>query len=387
MAETADVIVIGAGIMGISTAYHLRKRGIGNIVVLERGEIASGSTMWASGGMRHQYSARVGIQLSQEAFKYLDRFEEEFGSTVQFNRIGYLFLGTTPEHKALFEQNTALQKSMGVDVHLLGPDDVERQFPYINCEDIVAATYTPGDGYTDPYIWATNVAARAKEIGVSFRTEHEVLGISRGSAGLSRVSTNKGDFEAPSLVLAAGCWSNSVGKMIGIDIPVHPQPREQFYTAPFPREKLPVTPFVIDQSHSGSFHRRGEQLLLGATPARGPSFDATIDWDGVPDLMEKLVARCPVLADCEIQRGYSGLFEMTPDHNGIISAVTGHEGVYVIAGFSGHGFMHGTVAGKLMSELMLDGRAHTVDVAAMNLDRFARGELLLEGMAPVIHEG
>jgi sarcosine oxidase subunit beta len=387
MVETADAIVIGAGIMGSSTAYHLKLREFGKVVVLERGAICSGSSALASGGMRHQYSSKVGIELSKVAFTYIDRYKEEFGSEIVFNRIGYLFLATLPEQRALYEQNVALQKSLGVEVYLLDADDVERQFPYVNTEDLHAATYTPNDGYTDPYIWTTGVANRAREIGVDFRVNHEVTGITRSGNGMNRVTTDRGEFEAPILVIAAGCWSGQVGKMIDVDIPVQPQVRQQYWTAPFPKEKLGVTPFTIDQSHSGSFHRRGEALLLGATPPGPPSFNAVVDMNGIPELMEKLVHRCPVIADAEIASGYAGLFEMTPDHNGIISAVTGHEGVYVMAGFSGHGFMHGTVAGKLLTELIMDGEFKTVDVSAMNLDRFAKGELLTEAMAPVIHEG
>jgi sarcosine oxidase subunit beta len=268
-----------------------------------------------------------------------------------------------------------------VDVALLSPEEARQRFPYLRTDDLLGATYSPRDGYADPYLVTTAIAARARDLGVDIRTGCEVVGVRREGARVDGVTTTAGgDVSAPVVVLAAGAWTGGLGRLAGVDIPVSPLRRSKFITAPFPPGRIPeATPFVIDPHQGISLRREGAGILLGiGRRDEGPSFRTEVDWTLTEPLVERAVHRAPALAEASLMRGWAGLYEMTPDQTGIVSAVAGVAGLHVIAGFSGHGFMHGPVAGQLMAELVADGRATTVDIAPLALDRFARGELSLE---------
>jgi sarcosine oxidase subunit beta len=380
LTPTADVVVVGAGIMGVSTAYHLARLGAGRIVVLERDEVCSGSTALASGGIRHQYANRIGIELTRHSIETYERFEEEFGVDPKFRQHGYLILVTTEAEHTQAERNVALQRSLGVDVRLLSPDEIHRRFPYLATGDLRGGTYSPRDGYADPYLATTAIAARARDLGVTIRTGCEVVGFQRTGDRISGVATREGPVAAPVVVIAAGCWSGGVGALAGVDIPVAPLRRSKFITAPLSFDVIPeATPFVIDPHQGISLRREGAGILLGiGRREEAGSFETALDWSLAEPLVERAVHRAPVLADARLMRTWTGLYEMTPDQTGIVSAVPGVAGLHVVAGFSGHGFMHGPIAGQLMAEIVTGGRATTVDAAPLALDRFARGDLALE---------
>jgi sarcosine oxidase subunit beta len=375
MTRTADVVIVGAGIMGVSTAYHLARRRAGRIVVLERDDVCSGSTALASGGIRHQYANRIGIELTRHSIETYERFQDEFGVDPQFRQHGYLILVTTAAEHAQAEQNVALQRGLGVDVTLLSPDDVHRRYPYLATSDLRGATWSPRDGYADPHLATTAIAARARDLGVTIRTGSEVTGFARAPARVDGVETRDGAVSAPIVVIATGAWSGSVGALAGVELPVTPLRRSKFITAPFPFEKIPAaTPFVIDPHLGISIRREGAGILMGiGRREEAGSFSTALDWSLAEPLVERAVRRAPVLADARLMRTWTGLYEMTPDQTGIVSAVPGVAGLHVIAGFSGHGFMHGPIAGQLMAELIVDGRATTLDIAPLELGRFARG--------------
>jgi sarcosine oxidase, subunit beta len=371
---------VGAGIMGVSTAYHLARRRAGRIVVVERDDVCSGSTALASGGIRHQYANRIGIELTRHSIETYERFEDEFGVDPRFRQHGYLILVTTEAELAQAERNVALQRSLGVDVSLLRPDETRRRYPYLATDDLRGATYSPRDGYADPYLATTAIAARARELGVTIRTGCEVVGFARTPDRIEGVQTRDGLLAAPVVVIATGAWSGVVGTLAGIDLPVSPLRRSKFITAPFAFDKIPeATPFVIDPHLGISLRREGAGVLLGiGRRQEAGSFSTTLDWSLAEPLVERAVRRAPVLADAQLMRTWTGLYEMTPDQTGIVSAVSGVGGLHVIAGFSGHGFMHGPIAGQLMAELITDGRATTVDATPLGLERFTRGETSLE---------
>ena len=380
MAITSDVIVVGAGIMGASTAYHLARLGAGRVTVLERDTVCSGSTALASGGIRHQYANRLGVELTTHSIVTYERFQEEFGVDINFRQHGYLILIGTEEELAVAKRSVALQKSLGVDVELLSPQAVGRMCPYLHTDDLLGGTFTPRDGYADPYLAATAIAARARDLGVSIRQQHEVLGFSRSGDRVTGVTTVQGEFEAAVVVIATGAWSGVVGKLAGVEIPVRPHRRHKFMTAPFATDRIPaMTPFVIDPHRNLSLRREGVGLLLGHGRRDEPdSFNTEIDKSLEPRVVERAIHRAPVLADAKLMRSYAGLYEMTPDQTGIVSAVPGVEGLHVIAGFSGHGFMHGPIAGQLMAEMLVHGRGVTMDATPLDLARFARGEAHVE---------
>ena len=197
MAETADAIIIGAGIMGSATAYHLTRRRYGRVVVLERDGICSGSTALASGGVRHQYANRVGIELTQQSIVVYENFEAEFGVDPQFRQNGYLILQQTEDERDVYVRSAAVQRAMGVDTRVLRPDEVRALCPYLRTEDLISATYSPRDGFADPYLVTTAIAARARDLGASIKQQHPVTGILRLGSRALAVQTPHGAFEAP----------------------------------------------------------------------------------------------------------------------------------------------------------------------------------------------
>jgi sarcosine oxidase subunit beta len=269
-----------------------------------------------------------------------------------------------------------------VDVTLLSPGETRRRFPYLATDDLRGATYSPRDGYADPYLATTAIAARARDLGVTIRTGCEVVGFARTAEAVDGVVTREGAIAAPVVVIAGGAWSGVLGTLAGVDIPVKPLRRSKFITAPFGFDRIPeATPFVIDPHQGISLRREGAGILLGiGRRGEAGSFSTTLDWGLAEPLVERAVRRAPVLAEAQLMRTWSGLYEMTPDQTGIVSAVPGVAGLHVVAGFSGHGFMHGPIAGQLMAELIVDGQASTVDADPLSLERFARGETSVESL-------
>lgn len=380
MTQTADVVIAGAGIMGVSTAYHLALLGASRVTVLERDTVCSGSTALASGGIRHQYANRLGIELTTHSIVTYERFREEFGVDPNFRQHGYLILVATDDELRTARQSVALQRSLGVEVELLDAAATRALCPYLNTDDLLGATYTPRDGYADPYLCTTAIAARARDLGVVIEQGREVRGFIRRGDRIGGVTTAAGAVEAGAVVIATGAWSGVVGGLAGVDIPVNPHRRHKFMTAPFPAERIPAaTPFVIDPHRNFSLRREGPGLLLGHGRRGEPdTFSTEIDRSLEPAVVERAIHRAPALADAALMRAWAGLYEMTPDQTGIVSAVPGVAGLHVIAGFSGHGFMHGPIAGRLMAEMLVRGRAVTMDAAALDLARFARGEAHVE---------
>ena len=380
MTQTAEVVIVGAGIMGVSTAYHLARLGAGRVIVLERDTVCSGSTALASGGIRHQYANRLGIELTTHSIVTYERFEAEFGVDPNFRQHGYLILIAAEDELAVARRSVALQRELGVNVELLDAATTRKLCPYLNTGDLLGATYTPRDGYADPYLCATGIAARARELGVVIHQQHEVTAFLRDGDRVRGVVTRHGAFEAGAIVIATGAWSGVVGTLAGVDIPVRPHRRHKFMTAPFPSDRIPAaTPFVIDPHQNFSLRREGPGLLLGHGRRDEPDgFGTEIDRSLEPRVVERAIHRAPALAEAKLMRSYAGLYEMTPDQTGIVSAVPGVAGLYVIAGFSGHGFMHGPIAGQLMAETLVHGRAVTMDASPLDLARFARGETHVE---------
>jgi sarcosine oxidase subunit beta len=312
-----------------------------------------------------------------------ENFAEEFGVDPHFRQPGYLILAQTEDELALQMKNATLQRSLGVDVRGLTAEDVKRAYPYIRTDDVRGATYSPRDGYMDAYLVTTGIAMRARELGAVIKQQHEVTGFRCTDSRVTGVRTNRGEFEAPIVIVAAGPWAGLVGELAGVDVPVLPRRRSKFVMAPVRADKIPIeAPFIVDQHHAFSLHREGSLVVLGAGRKQESStFNAAPDWELDQHITERAVHRVPSLDGAMITTAYAGLFEMTPDQTGIIGRVRDGDGLYMIGGFSGHGFMHGPIAGQLMAELVAEGRARTLDITPLSLERFAQGKASVEPMS------
>jgi sarcosine oxidase subunit beta len=374
----AGIVVVGGGVMGSSTAYHLAARGMKDVVLLEREEsFGQGATGRCAGGVRYQFATEVNVRLSLESLPMLERFRDELGQEINYRQCGYLLVCTNEDDAQAFARNVELQRRLGVQTEWLTGDEVRRRLPLMQFEDAVAGTFHQKDGLVDPNSVVMGYIGAARRLGVRAHSGVTVVGLSRGGGDSWEVRTGTGTMQAPLVVNAAGPWSAQIGQMAGVEIPVVPIRRQMFTTTPIPQ--IPSDfPFVIDFAQSLYFHREGEGLLIGmSNPNQGPGHDQRVDSAFELVNLECAARRLPSLETAGIVSSWAGLYEVTPDAHPIFGQA-GPDGFYVVAGFSGHGFMHGPIAGKLMSELILDGEFRTVDVSGLDLRRFEEGRMIRE---------
>jgi heterotetrameric sarcosine oxidase beta subunit len=375
MNRSADVVIVGGGCMGASVAYHLARRGITDVVLIERERLlATGSTGRNAGGVRHQFSNAANIRLSIESIALLERFEDEVGSPIDFHQDGYLFLLSSPSSVETFRRNVALQRSLGVDVAWLSADDAARLAPGLAVEGVLGATFCPRDGIADPNGVTMGFAKAAQSRGVTIERGTEVTGITLDQGRIAGVETTRGAIATPIVVNAAGPAARAIGRMAGVDVPVDPYRRHIFIAQPPAGAVVPASKImVIDFETTFYFHREGAGVLFGmGDPAEPSTFDTTVRWDFLAQATDVAVARLPALADASISHAWAGLYEMTPDANPIIGPVRGRPGLFLINGFSGHGFQHSPAAGRILADLIA-GADPGMDVAPFALERLAAG--------------
>ena len=376
---TADVVIIGGGVMGTSTAYHLALKGCRNVLLLERepffGIQATGR---CAGGIRYQFGTEINVRLSLLSLPMLDRFEEELGQPIDLRYCGYLFLLTSPADVAAFRQNVEMQHRLGVMTRWLEPEEIARMVPLINLEGVLAGTFHERDGLADPNSVVQGYVSGARRLGARLLNDVEVTGIEVAGGRVRGVVTNRGRVAAPVVVNAAGPWAGEVGRMAGVEVPIVPIRRQIVVTGPIP-EVPPDFPFVIDFAQSLYFHREGPGILTGmSNPNEPPGFDQSVDEEWELVHLEAAMKRMPILEKATLASHWAGLYEVTPDAHPILGRVPDLEGFYIIGGFSGHGFMHGPICGLLLAEEILDGRAHTLDISSLSITRFREGRLIRE---------
>lgn len=375
---TADIVIIGGGVMGASAAYHLAQRGVKNIVLLEKEEFfGTGATGRCAGGVRYQFSTEINVKLSLASLPMIERFKEEIGQDVNYRQCGYLLVATNEKDAAVFRHNVALQNGLGVGTQLLTGDEVRERLPLMRFEDAVAGTFNQKDGIVDPNSVVMGYVNAAQKMGVRAVNNAEVTGVRVSGGKVEGVETSRGAVQTRMVVNAAGPWAGLIGQMAGVSLPIVPLRRQMFTTDPL-REVPEDFPFVIDFAQSLYFHREGEGLLIGmSNQDEKPGFDQSVDEEFELVNLEAAIERMPLLERASRASHWAGLYEVTPDAHPIYGA-TDVDGFLVCTGFSGHGFMHGPISGKLMSELILDGRFSSVDVSMLDLARFEQGRSIKE---------
>jgi sarcosine oxidase subunit beta len=377
--STADAVVIGGGVMGTSTAYHLALRGCRNVLLLEREPFfGTQATGRCAGGIRYQFSTAINVRLSQLSLPMLDRFEEELAQPIDRRRTGYLFLLTSEGSVASFRETVAMQRRLGVNTEWLTPEEIAARVPLFNTEGVLAGTNHADDGLADPNSVVQGYVSGARRLGVKLVTDVAVTHIQVEGDKIRGVVTDQGTVDTSVVVNAAGPWAGQVGKMAGVDIPIAPLRRQIAVTGPLP-EIPPDFPFVIDFDQSLYFHREGDGLLTGmSNPHEKVGFDQSVDpeWELVH--FEAALKRLPLLERAGIASRWAGLYEVSPDAHPILGRIPAVKGLYCVGGFSGHGFMHGPICGLLLAEEILDGGAHTLDISSLYIDRFEGGAGMVE---------
>lgn len=378
--RTADVVIVGGGVVGVSAAYHLAAAGAGRVVLLER-ELAfgAGSTGRCAGGFRHQFSSRVNVELSLASIPLIVGFEATHGLPLDVVQDGYLFLVRGDAAWSGFRSAAEMQRGLGIDVRLLGPQDAAELVPGLDMDGVTGATYCPADGIADPSGLTLGYATVARRAGADLRTGIEATAIVATADRLTRVETTDGPIDTETVIDAAGPWAGRLAATAGVELPLEPIPRVVLVTAPFPGAPARKT-LVIDAATSFYFHREAGGVLMGmGDPAERPTFETRVDERFVAeDLLPTAVRTFPPLADAAIARRWVGLYEMTPDRHPILGRAPGLPGLVLANGFSGHGFQHAPIVGKLLAELIVDGGARTVDISSLGLDRFADGRASAE---------
>ncbi len=377
MKNTADVVIIGGGIIGVSIAYHLALKKAGRIILLEKGQLGEGSTSRCAGGIRVQFSTAINILFSLESMKTFKRFEEEFGVNPEFKRTGYLFLATTELEMEVFKVNVELQRGFSIPVELLSSDEIRARWTYLRTDDILGGTFCPWDGYAGPSEVLSGFVRGAKKEGVKIFEGEEAVGISVKKDKVKGVKTRREEISTPVVVNAGGPFASSIGEMAGVRIPVKPLRRQIFITAPFHLSDQAI-PLTIDLHRGWYFRREVDGLLLSGPLDNEPSFNLGIDYEAMAEASENAMYRVPALENARIARGWAGLYEISPDNHAILGRVPDVEGFILANGFSGHGFQHSPAVGKVIAELISEGRATTIDIAPFSVERFEKGELIRE---------
>lgn len=371
--DTAQVVIIGAGVMGASIAYHLAARGCTDVVILEKEPTeVSGTTARSVAGLRHQFSTPVNVRMSIYSIERIRHFTEEVGGHADFKPIGYLFLLDNPETWQRYQESVAMQRSLGVRVELLTPEEAARFVPQTNIEGLVGATYGPEDGHCDAHGIAMGYLRRARDLGVRLLRETPAIGIDVASGRVTTVHTPSGSISCDLVVNAAGPYAGEVGALAGLDIPVRPYRRSVYMTEPFPAIPSPM-PLIVDVGSGFYMRKEQENILFGGSNYNEPSSHSLqVDWDWLDTLLEKGLSRFPILERAGLAEKlcWAGSYEITTDHMPILGRHPALPNYVDASGFSGHGIMHSPATGMLIAEEILDGRAHTIDINELRIDRF-----------------
>lgn len=380
MVPTADVVVIGGGVIGCSIAYHLAHRGVRQVTVLEKSFLASGATGKSSACVRQHYSTPETCRMVLESLRFFETFEERTGGRpASFVRVGYL-LGVDDRLRAPMEASVALQQSIGIKTRLVTPEEIREIEPRLRVDDFVAGCYEPESGYADPAQTTSGLAAAARERGARILEQIEVLGILTARGRVTGVRTSGGEIQTPVVVNAAGIWGDRVGRMAGLEIPITVCRHKISFFARPPHAAGPH-PLVYDfVKNIYTRPETGGLTLVGPLDAEEVNdrvdpdrYNEGVTFEETADAMERAAHRFPVMEQGEVARGYAGCFDVTPDWHPVLDhSPVG--GFYIAVGFSGHGFKLSPAVGAMMARLVIDGKTPGDDVDAFRLSRFAEGK-------------
>ncbi len=375
---TAPVVIVGAGCIGASIAYELGRRGVKDVVVVEKELFAgAGSTSKAAGGIRAQFSTPLSVRISMMSEARFRTFAEEMETDPVFWPVGYLFLLSDEQSWATFERQAEMQRAQGLAVQTLTPEQAQKVVPELNVEDLLGATLCLEDGLGSPHEVTQAYVAQARRLGARFQFGETACGLVMEGGRVAGVRTQTGTIGTPMVVNAAGPFAAEVAAWAGVELPVKPIRRHCFTTEPLPmaRENLPM---IVDMKSGVYMHRESGGMLIGyANPEEPEGFNLTVNWDLLERMVEPAIHRVPALEAAEISNGWAGLYESTPDHNAVLGPPRGVEGLMLANGFSGHGFMHAPAVGQLITEWIVDGRP-SLDLTPLRLERFSEQKAIVE---------
>ncbi|HIM61542.1 MAG TPA: FAD-binding oxidoreductase [Dehalococcoidia bacterium] len=378
MKSTADVVMIGGGVIGASILFNLGRLGVTDTLLLEKDVLGSGSTGRSQAICRMHYSNQVTAKMAWESLAVFTNFDEVVGGESGFVETGYLVV-VSQEDGAGLAHNVAMQYELGIDTMRVTAKDLEEIAPMVSVTEGEVMAWEPQSGYADTYMVTTSYAKRAREMGAEIVLRNPATAIEISGGRVKAVVTAEGRVETPIAVVAAGPWSKDVLGQIGVDVPLVPV-RHQVASITRPVDKLPMHPTVGDIAQSFSFRPDGSSLTMMGfgddEEVEVETYNQGVDMDVMADAMGRLTRRIPAMADAYYRGGWSGLFTTTPDWHPILDAVPGIDGLYCAVGFSGHGFKLSPMIGVTMAELIVEGAGKTVDISPLRFTRFEEGDLL-----------
>ena len=381
--QTAEIVIIGGGIVGSSIAWHLTEAGCRDVLIVEREtHQGKGSTGKSMGGVRAQFATPANIQMSLYSIPFYASFEERLGLPSEYRPQGYLFVATRPAHLDYLRTNQELQKSLGLkQVRMMTREEIVDIVPQLRSDDILGGSFCPTDGFVDPYSVMVGFTTRACEHGATLWRSTEVTAIARDNGRIRGVETARGPVSTRVVVNAAGPWGAQAAALAGVELPVEPLRRMLIPTEPFDGVSHAV-PMVVDMTNG--FHFRPESLgflLAWNDPEETPGYKTDFDPAFIEKVLTRAADRVPCFENLAVnpKRAWAGLYEMSPDHHAILGAVPDVTGLYCANGFSGHGVMHAPSTGKILADLILKGTTDVVNnIEMLSPGRFARGEMLHE---------
>ncbi len=375
--QTADVVIVGGGVMGCALAYQLARRGLG-VLLLERDALGVGSTGRCAGGVRQQFSSEINVRLQRLAVRLLLEFDEETGGHAGFRQIGYLFLLTSPELVDDFRCLLEMWRRLGLEeARWTTPAEARELVPGLEVGDVLGGTFCPTDGLAGPADVTSGYARAARRFGARLLEGVAVTGLGVRGGRIEEVVTTGGRVSTRLVFDCAGAWSAEIGRMAGLELPVFPYRRHVLVTDAFP-ELGRTSPMTVDLAASLYFHPEGDGVLIGMSDwSEPPTFSTEVDWGLVERMAAAAAARLPALGRAGLKTAWAGLYETTPDHHAILGPAPGVEGFWCACGFSGHGFMQAPAAALVLAQLLLEGRSE-VDIGPLSPRRFAEGELISE---------
>jgi sarcosine oxidase subunit beta len=356
--------------MGCSLAFYLSRAGR-RVVVIDRGRIGQGATAACAGGIRAQFSTEINIRIGMEAKRVLARFAEETGQSADYRPVGYLFLLTTDDERSRFHEAIQLQRACGVDdVVELEPAEARAMVAGLQTDDLRGATFCPSDGLAGPNEVTFGFAKAARRQGAIIIEDAPVEGFLMSGNAVTGLRTAVDEIECAETVICAGPWSAPVGAMLGLRLPIEPSRRQVFVSEPFTGIRR-SSPMTIDFHTSFYFHPEGEGVLFGMSDPTTPVGDDTrVDWSFLDQITMVAQRRWPPLLDASVKSAWAGLYENTPDFQPLVGPL--QPGLWIAAGFSGHGFMMAPVVGQWLADWIAEGAPPT-DLRAFAPDRFAAG--------------
>ncbi len=374
--KTADIVIIGGGINGTSLAYYLAKKGIKNIVILEKNFVCSGATGRCGAGIRQQWGTPENTSLAMEAVKLFETLSEELDWDIEYEQCGYLIPAFTDEFADQFSKNVRMQKKLGLDVSYLTPQEAKDIVPDLCVDNVRAATYCSTDGGGNPLLTTYAYAHRAKELGVKIHTKTEVTDITVSGGNITSVVTDKGTISTPMIFNAAGGHSQEIAAMVDIDLPINSYRHQILVTEPVEHF---FDPMIISFDYNIYFRqvKHGSILMGCSDTSEKPGYDTTSTLDFIKDITTRSIKIMPKLKKLNVLRQWAGLYNVTPDAMPIIGDVADVGGYFQAVGFSGHGYMLGPKVATLMAELIADGKRDEI-IDRLSLERFKSGNITVD---------